>query len=85
MVTRTPGGEGRADLWSLSDWARQQYEAATGTVSEMSDSGTEATFSEMSDAHISLLNNTDTVYDDKSEKVPPAVFYDDARDEGDRI
>ncbi len=35
IVIRKSQGEGRADLWSLTDWTRKNYEAATRTLSDI--------------------------------------------------
>lgn len=79
IVVRTASGDGKADLWELSAWARERCELAT--VSEKSDaqSPSETTFSEMSDgdgeyhARFSSLNSFLGAEEDKTEKVPPAV------------
>jgi hypothetical protein len=37
VVVRHPGGQGKTDLWALSDWARQQYPIVTEGVPQMSE------------------------------------------------
>jgi DeoR-like helix-turn-helix domain len=37
VVTRHPAGKGKADRWALSEWARQQYQAVTEGVPQMSE------------------------------------------------
>ena len=68
VVMRKSGGEGKADRWCLSEWARAQHKALT--FPEMSgDPGEEQTDEESS-------NNTHTVHDDISGKVLPADLTD---------
>ncbi|MFC1972308.1 hypothetical protein ACFLVE_02745 [Chloroflexota bacterium] len=35
VIKREPQGEGRADLWSLTDWTRKTYQAATSTLPQI--------------------------------------------------
>jgi hypothetical protein len=38
VVVRQPNGQGKADHWALTDWARQQYRTVTEGVPQMSES-----------------------------------------------
>jgi DNA-binding IclR family transcriptional regulator len=66
IANRKPQGEGKADLWSLSAFARGRLDAAR-SVPEMSEDLNEEGFSEMSGLPITHPHR---VFDDFSEKVP---------------
>lgn len=66
IANRKPQGEGKADLWSLSAFARERLDAAR-SVPEMSEDLNEEGFSEMSGLPITHPHR---VFDDFSEKVP---------------
>lgn len=68
VIERQPGGEGKADRWQLTEWARRQLEAST--VPEMSEPG------DADDAPQSLYIHSNTVERDFSGKVPEAVSGD---------
>jgi len=48
VVKRTSGGQGRPDMWRLSDWTLRKCKDAGITFPEMSGEGEEGTFPEMS-------------------------------------
>jgi hypothetical protein len=73
VCERLSAGSGKADVWRISDTARQRYATATATVSETSGADVEPpgqTVSEMSDAKGKTLITPNTVMNDFSEKVP---------------
>lgn len=78
IVTRQSCGKGKADRWTLSDWTREQYAAATS--SEMSGEPQDMGSSEMSGGGESLSNDTQHVQDDFSEEPSDVEFFRDARE-----
>jgi hypothetical protein len=80
IITRQSNGKGKAHLWALSDWTREQYAAATS--SEMSEEPQPETSSEMSGpGYGASLNTHQHVQDDFSEEPLDVGFFDDARDD----
>jgi hypothetical protein len=100
VLERQPGGEGKADKWRLSDWARRQLGAVT--IPEMSEADEHGSnglgVPEMSEggdqrsASSDLYIYTDTIERDFSGKVPPIAEQveevdwsaDDAEDDQNR-
>jgi len=74
VCERLSGGSGKADVWRISDTARQRYATATATFSETSGADAEKppepTVSETSGANEKTVTTPNTVMNDFSEKVP---------------